>query len=170
VRENDRQPNRTAAGPNRAAAGPNGTPAAGPNGVPNPVPVPSAAAPKPLRVACGLVALQALGLVAAGIALLAESVTGHPNDRASAILGAGFALLGAVALGLGARGLLRLRPSARMPVVVLEILTVPIGYQLAFDSERPEWGGPILLCALAVLYLIFTPPARAVLDREEPGR
>jgi hypothetical protein len=55
-------------------------------------------------------------------------------------------------------------------MVVLQILAVPVGYQIAFDSERPAWGGPILLAALAVLYLLFTPPVRAVLDRPEPTR
>lgn len=136
-----------------------------------PAPRPEAPAPPtPIRAACALVGLQALGLLVGSVVLLADSVFGHPNDRASAVLAAALALVGAVALAYGARGLLRLRPSARTPVVVLEILTVPIGYQLAFDSERPEWGGPILICALVVLYLIFTPPARAALDRPEPTR
>ena len=49
-------------------------------------------------------------------------------------------------------------------------VAVPVGYQLWFDSERPEWGGPIFFAALAVLYLLFTPPVRALLNREEPGR
>jgi hypothetical protein len=123
--------------------------------------------PKPLKLACAIVALQALGLVVGAVVLLVDSLTGHPTDRASALLAAAFAALGAVALGLGDRGLLRLRPAARTPVVVLEILAVPVAYQLAFDSDRPEWGGPILVCALAVLYLLFTPPVRAVLDRAE---
>jgi hypothetical protein len=123
--------------------------------------------PRALKVACALIGLQAIGLLVGGIVLLVDALVGHPTDRASALLAAGFAALGAVALGLGARGLLRLRPPARTPVVVLEILAVPVGYQLAFDSDRPEWGGPILVCALAVLYLLFTPPVRAVLDRAD---
>jgi len=137
----------------------------------SPAPVPEAHAPPgAIRGACVLTGLQALGLLAGGVVLLADSVFGDPSDRVSAVLAAAFAFLGAVALAFGARGLLRLRPSARTPVVVLEILSVPVGYQLAFDSERPEWGGPILISALAVLYLLFTPPARAALDRPEPSR
>jgi hypothetical protein len=126
--------------------------------------------PKPLKLACGLLGLEALGLLAGGIALLVDTVVGHPTDRASALLAAAFAALAAVSLGFGARGLLHLRPAARTPMVVLQILAVPVGYQLAFDSDRPEWGGPILVCALVVLYLLFTPPVRAVLDRPEPTR
>jgi hypothetical protein len=121
--------------------------------------------PTALKIAAALIGLQAVGLLVGGVVLLIDSLTGHPTDRASALLAAAFAALGAVALAFGARGLLRLRPAARTPVVVLEILAVPVAYQLAFDSDRPEWGGPILVCALAVLYLLFTPPVRAVLDR-----
>jgi hypothetical protein len=133
----------------------------------------SRATPEPptaIRAASVLVALQAVGLLTAGVVLLAESVVGEPSNRAGAVSAAVFAFVAAVALGFSARGLLRLRPSARTPVVVLEILSVPVAYQLAFDSERPEWGGPILICALAILYLLFTPPARAALDRPEPNR
>jgi len=96
------------------------------------------APPRPLKAACALLGLEALGLLAGGVVLLVDTVTGHPTDRASAVLTAAFAVAGAVALAYGARGLLRLRPAARTPIVVLEVLAVPVGYQLVFDSERPE--------------------------------
>jgi len=146
------------------------SPAASPEASTPPAAPAPADVPKPLRVACALIALQSLGLVVAAGALLVETVYGHPADRWSAVLGVGFAVLGAVAFGLGARGLLRLRPAARTPMFVLEVLTVPIAYDVAFDSERYAYGGPILLVALAVLYLLFTPPVRAALDREDPVR
>ena len=135
-----------------------------------PAETPPASVPRPLRIACALIALQALGLLVATVVLLVDSLVGHPTDRASALLGAAFAFVAALAFGLGARGLLRLRPAARTPVVVLEVLTVPVAYRVAVDSGRYAYGGPILLVALAVLYLLFTPPARAVLDREDPIR
>jgi hypothetical protein len=152
-----------APGPDRARTGANGRE----RGVDTLVGV-TGEVPAGLRAACVLLVVEALGLVAGGVALLVDTLVGHPTDRASALLAAALAVAAAVALALGARGLLRLRPSARTPMVVLQILTVPVGYQLAFDSDRPEWGGPIMLCALAVLYLLFTPPVRAVLDRPEP--
>jgi hypothetical protein len=147
--------------------------------VPEDVPSPTAStppaatatsAPRPLLVACALIGLQAVGLLVAAAVLLVDTLAGHPTDRASALLGAAFALVGALAFGFGAWGLLRLRPAARTPIVVLEVLTVPVAYSVAFDSGRPAYGGPILLVALAVLYLLFTPPVRAVLDREDPVR
>jgi hypothetical protein len=127
-------------------------------------------APTGLRIACTLIGLQALGLVVAAAVLLIQTLTGHPTDRASALLGAAFAVAAAAAFGFGARGLLQLRPAARTPIVVLEVLTVPVAYSLAFDSGRYAYGAPILLVALVVLYLLFTPPVRAVLDREDPVR
>jgi hypothetical protein len=69
-------------------------------------------------------------------------------------------------LGLCARGLLRLRPAARTPVVVLQVLALPVGYSMAFQAGVVAYGGPILVAAVVVLYLLFTPPARAALDRE----
>jgi hypothetical protein len=45
------------------------------------------------------------------------------------------------------------------------LLAVPVSYSLAFQAHRVAYGGPILLAALAVLYLLFTPPARTALDR-----
>ena len=126
--------------------------------------------PRPLLIACALIGLQSLALLVAAVVLLVDTLVGHPTDRAGALIAAAFAAIGALALGLGVRGLLRLRPAARTPIVVLEVLTVPVAYSLAFDSARYAYGGPILLAAVAVLYLLFTPPSRAVLDREDPVR
>jgi hypothetical protein len=76
------------------------------------------------------------------------------------------AFAGATVLGLCARGLLRLRAAARTPVVVLQVLALPVGYSMAFQAGVLVYGGPILIAALVVLYLLFTPPARAALDRD----
>ena len=43
---------------------------------------------------------------------------------------------------------------------------LPVRWVLVGASDAD--GGSILVAALAVLYLLFTPPARAVLDREPP--
>lgn len=127
-------------------------------------------APRPLLAACVLIALQALGLGTAAVVLIVKALSESHGSLARALLGAAFALAAAAVLALCARGLLRLRPAARTPVVVLQLLTLPIGYTVAFDDDNVAAGAPILLAALAVLYLLFTPPARAMLDREEPVR
>ena len=44
--------------------------------------------------------------------------------------------------------------------MVIQLLAIPVSYSLAFQAHRIGYGGPILVAALAVLYLLFTPPAR----------
>lgn len=122
--------------------------------------------PRPLRVACAVLALECLGLLGIGGFLVVETVIGRPNSVARALLGAALAFAGALALAVGARGLLRLHPAARTPVLVIQLLAVPVAYSLAFQAERVGYGGPILIAAVSVIYLLFTPPVRAALDRE----
>lgn len=125
-----------------------------------------AVVPGPLRVAAVLVALESLALVAAAAVLVVKTVAGKPDDVWRALLGAALALAGAAALGFAARALLRLRPAARSPVVVVQLLALPVSYSLWFQAGRADYGAPIMLAAVAVLFLLFTPPARAALDRD----
>ena len=113
-----------------------------------------------------LLGLQAIALVGVAVVLLAKTLAGDPHSVAGALLGAALAVLTAVALGFCVRGLLELRAAARTPVVVVELLALPVSYTLTFDAGRLGYGAPILLSALAVLYLLFTPTARAALDRD----
>ena len=63
------------------------------------------------------------------------------------------------------RGLLRLRPAARSPVILVQLLAVPVGYSLGIQAGRPLVGVPILLVAIAVLVLLLLPSSRQALDR-----
>ncbi len=116
-----------------------------------------------------LIVLQSLALLAAAGVLISKTISGHPDDVGRALFSAALAIGGAAVLGFAARGLWHRRPAARTPVVVLQLLAIPVSYSLAFQANRPGYGAPILIGALAVLYLLFTPPSRAVLDREPPG-
>ena len=122
--------------------------------------------PGQIRAAVAVLGLESLALIAAAVVLLVKTITGHPDDVWRAVLGAAFAIAAAAVLGLGARGLYHLRPPARTPIVVLQVLAIPVAYSLAFQAGRVEYGGPILVAVLVVLYLLFTPPARAALDRQ----
>jgi len=121
--------------------------------------------PRPLVVACAVIALEALALLGLVVFLVVDTAAGHSSHSARGLLSAAFALLGAAALGFGARGLMRLSQAARTPIVVLQLLALPVAYTMAFSAHRPALGGPILVAAIAVIYLLFTPPVREVLDR-----
>jgi hypothetical protein len=126
----------------------------------------AAHAPGQVRAASAIIGLEALALLAAAALLTFKTVFGDPDSVGRAMSDAGFALLGAVLLLFAARGLMRLSPSARTPVLVLQLLALPVSYSLAFQAHRVAYGGPILVAALVVLYLLFTPPAREALDRD----
>jgi hypothetical protein len=113
-----------------------------------------------------IIAAECVALVAAAGVLVAKSVTGSPGDLARALFAALIAIGAAVGLGFGARALLRLRPAARSPIVVVQLLALPVSYSLAFQAGRVEYGAPIMVAALAVIFLLFTPPARQALDRD----
>jgi hypothetical protein len=123
------------------------------------------AVPGTVRLATGLVALEAAALFVVTVVLVALAVL-HSSSRLWAALAiAAFALLGSLVLALCARGLLGLRPSARSPVVLIQLLALPIGYSLGIQAGRSVVGVPILVIAVAVLVALFTPSARAALDR-----
>lgn len=122
--------------------------------------------PRPLVSACAVLGLEAVALIGLAVFLLIDTATGAASSLAGALLGAALVLGCAAALLFGARGLLRCQPGARTPIVVLQVLAIPVAYSLGFQAGRLAVGGPMLLAALAVLYLLFTPPSRAALDRE----
>jgi hypothetical protein len=123
------------------------------------------AVPQTVRFAAGLVLVQAVALAVTAVALVVLAFV-HSSTRLWAALSiVGFAVLGAVVLYLCARGLYALRPSARSPIVLLELIALPVGYSLGIQAGRVAVGVPVLVSAVAVLVLLFTPSARAALDR-----
>ncbi len=121
--------------------------------------------PATLRAAAAIVLAQAAALLATTVALLVLAAV-HSSQRLWAALAiAAFALLGAAVFYLCGRGLLALRPSARSPLVLLELIALPVGYSLGIQAGRVAIGVPVLASALAVLVLLFTPASREALDR-----
>lgn len=119
--------------------------------------------PRQLAVATALVGVQAGVLVVAAVWLAADTVFGSPDDPGAAITLAVLAAAAGLLLGWLARGLTALRLWARTPVVFLEILFLPVGWTL-FDSGWVVAAAAYLGLALAVLVLLFTPPAREALE------
>lgn len=116
-----------------------------------------------LLAVAGLVALEALGLVAAAVFFVVETVVATADDRTRAVVAAVLTLMAAVGLGLVARALAARRRWARAPALVSNLLVLPVAYDL-LRGGRPYVAVPLGLLALAVLVLLFVPATDEALE------
>ena len=117
-----------------------------------------------LLVVCGLLALEAVGLVVAGGFALADAVRGDGSGAAGVL--AAFAW-GLAALLVGAaRGLLDGRRWARSPVVTWQLFQVVIAVTWLQEGAHPV---PVVLLVVAVLVVagVVSP---SVVARTTAGR
>ena len=116
-----------------------------------------------LRACAALVALEALGLLAAAVFFVVEVFVATPDDRTRALVASLLALVVAVGMALVARGLAAARRWARAPAVVVNLLVLPVAFDLV-RGGRWYVGLPLLLGALVVLVLLFAPSTDAALE------
>jgi hypothetical protein len=126
---------------------------------------PAVSPPSGVRAAAALVLVEAAALAVVAAALLVLAFVHTTTRLWAAVAIVGFALLGSAVLALCARGLAQLRPSARSPVILVQLLALPVGYSLGIQAGRVLIGVPILLLAIAVLALLMLPSSRQALDR-----
>ena len=111
-------------------------------------------APKTVRGAGVLVALQGLAGVVFAVALLVRALSGVETIGNLYGEAAYFAVLGCgVALFMGKRGV-------RGPVTVIEILLLGVAWYAMGPSDRPEYGIPVAGLSVLVLYLLYNTAAR----------
>lgn len=122
-----------------------------------------------MRLAALVAAVEGLALVGLSAFFVIKLLVSTPTDSGGALAVAGFELLGGVLVLMVARGIFHARRWSRSPSVVLQVVSLPVGYTLAFQSGQPEWGLPVLVLAAAELYFLFTPEARRAFD-EQFGR
>ena len=123
--------------------------------------------PRPVRLAAALVALEGVALLVLAAVEAISTVASEPASVSLALVTAAFAAAAGALLLWLARGLTELRGAARTPVVVVQLIALPIGWNLVGTSGRPELGLPVLLLAVAVLSLLFgSEEARAALRRD----
>jgi uncharacterized MnhB-related membrane protein len=123
-----------------------------------------AVAPRELRLAAGLQALEAAGMcVAAGFAAV-STADGQSYQRASGVALTLIAVGTAVVFALFAVGLTKARPWTRTPVVMTQLAIGAWGIYLVKD-HRLEWGVPMLLVAACCLAALFTPASLRALNR-----
>ncbi len=131
-------------------------------------PPPAASPPRAVRIAAVIAAVQGAALAGLGLFEAGKTAFGRPTSSSGGLAVAVLALAGAVVLVLLARGLARGRGWSRSPMIVLQLLALPVGYSLAVPSGQPVYGVPVLILAAAELYLLFTPEAREALERPPP--
>lgn len=113
-----------------------------------------------------MAAVEGLAVLAAAIVLAVDTVLSKPDSYGRAVFGAVLAAVTGVLLLRLARGILRLEGWSRAPLIVLQLLFIPVGYSLAFQSGLPWYGVPILaLCAVGIVLLLMPAARVAFLDR-----
>jgi hypothetical protein len=117
-----------------------------------------------VRLAALVTAVEAAVLVGFAGYVGIATATSIPDRLPNALALAGFTAGVGVLLGLLARSLVRLRAWARSPVMVVQIVFLPVGVSLV-EAGRGVVGAGVLLLAGAELFLLFTPQSRAALDR-----
>jgi len=96
---------------------------------------------------------QAVTVLVLGLWTAVVGAAGHVDDRLAAELMAGLALIAGVGLAFAARGLFFARRWARAPVLVWELIMLPVGVSLA--RAIPAAGALLLASAAAVLVAVF---------------
>jgi len=113
--------------------------------------------------AAAVLVVEAVALVALGVVIIVKVVTGLPSSVVFAVIAALMAMGTGVALGALGMALRRCRGWAYVPVIVVQGLALPVGYSLAVEAGLWQYGGPVLLLAVAELCLLITPSSRRVL-------
>lgn len=105
---------------------------------------------RPLLAGVALLAVEGIALIVSGGFLGVRSLGDDVSDRGGAATGAIVAILAGIGVLALARAMLTRRRWARSPVIVLQILFLPVGVGL-LQSGRPEYGVPVILLPLAIL-------------------
>jgi len=112
---------------------------------------PGGRAPAALRVAALLLAVEAAGLFLLGAVDLVKVATGSPRSTTYALIAAALVIATGAVLLLLARAVLQRRPWAYSPVIVLQLLALPVGFSLAVQAGQWRYGGPVLGLAVGEL-------------------
>ncbi|MCA1709605.1 MAG: hypothetical protein LC808_42530, partial [Actinobacteria bacterium] len=114
--------------------------------------------PRPVRVAGVLVGLQGLAGALIGAGLLIVAVRGGSGPVPIVATAVWFAGFGTILLAIGVN-LVRGRHGARSPAIVAQLLMLGVCWYAAGPSSRPAYGVPAAMFCVAVLVLLFCPPA-----------
>ncbi|GGP88146.1 hypothetical protein [Streptomyces roseolilacinus] len=119
-----------------------------------------APASRPARVtaAAAVAGLEALALLAGGVYVLVNTLTGTPDGFTQALTGgATLIALGLIPL-LAARGLLLCRSWSRGPAIITQILALPVAYTLLTGVGAAIPAGIVLAVAAVTALVLLVHP------------
>ncbi|MFI8825755.1 hypothetical protein [Streptomyces sp. NPDC053431] len=128
--------------------------------------------PRPGRLTAAAVVagVEGLALAAGGLYLLVSTLADRPGDLTSALMG-GVTL---IALGLiplvAARGLWLRRSWSRGPAVIMQILALPVAWQLLHDEVLIPAGIALAILAVTGLVMLVSPATTQALGIKRPGQ
>jgi peptidoglycan/LPS O-acetylase OafA/YrhL len=111
-----------------------------------------------VRIAGGLVGLQGVAGVAVAMGLLVATVRGFTGPVSVLATAAWLAGFGVILLAVGAN-LVRGRRGARTPAIVAQLLLLGVCWYAAGPSSQLAYGVSAAAFCVAVLVLLFCPPA-----------
>ncbi|WP_322762494.1 hypothetical protein [Frankia sp. Cr2] len=123
--------------------------------------------PPALPAAVALLGAEGLVIGGLGVFLIVRGFGADTDDRGRAELGGLFAIVAAVGLGLLGRALLAGRSWARSPVVVVQLLCLPVAVSLLQGGRYGE-GIPLVAVAVAILTLVGLAGGYRPRDSGEP--
>jgi hypothetical protein len=119
-----------------------------------------AAAPRTLAAAAVLVAAEGLLLVGLGVWQVVRGFGHHIDNLGRAEFGGVLSLVcGVVVIGLARAQIVR-RTTSRAPIVVIELLCLPVGWAVV-ENGLVGYGVPLLVVAVAVLALVAAASLRS---------
>ncbi len=97
-----------------------------------------------------------------------QTIVGRPYNVSASVALAVFAVIGGVAMVAVALALFRCRRAARAPVVLTQVLALPVGVSM-LQGGQLAIGVALLTCGLAGAVLLFVPASNhALLEEQSP--
>lgn len=123
----------------------------------DPSPSDRASIPVNVRRAGALVALEGTVAIVIAVVLVIRAIAGQDQHVTSGYGTAAWFVIMGGAVFAGGFALVRGRRWGRAIAVIAQILLIPFGYSLAFDSHRMWAGIPLLIFVVLTLGLLFSP-------------
>jgi hypothetical protein len=115
-----------------------------------------------LRWVIGIVLVQGAALLVGSVVYGIWAVATRPKHTGLAVAAAVFFVLAALVLLGTARGLARWARASVSPMLLIELLMLPVGWSMA---QASQWAlsAALIVPAVAVIGLLFTDEGRAVM-------